>query len=139
MWGRAPSPVRAERSSATADAKVNLKSQPAVRRSQLLHPSLATAPNAIPTLPSLPNQSVFAQYSSGHTIQPVKAYRIERVKNGMKFTCKQCSHSVTTLDFDAKAGNLRTQAATAINAHATTAHQTPMTVSLPDSQLRSWR
>jgi hypothetical protein len=46
----------------------------------------------------------------------VKAYRIERIKNGMKFTCTHCAHSVSTLDFDAKAGNLRTQAATAINA-----------------------
>jgi len=69
----------------------------------------------------------------------VKAYRIERIKSGMKFTCKQCSHSVSTLDFDAKAGNLRTQAATAINAHATTAHQAPMIVSPSDIQLRTWR
>jgi hypothetical protein len=57
----------------------------------------------------------------------------------MKFTCKQCSHSVSTLDFDAKTGNLRTQAATAINAHATTAHQAPMVVSSSDIQLRTWR
>jgi hypothetical protein len=69
----------------------------------------------------------------------VKAYRIERIKSGMKFTCKQCSHSVSTLDFDAKAGNLRTQAATAINAHATTAHQAPMVVSSSVIQLRTWR
>ena len=73
------------------------------------------------------------------TIHGVKAYRIERIKSGMKFTCKQCAHSVSTLDFDAKAGNLRTQAATAINAHATTAHQAPMVVSPSDSQLRTWR
>ena len=74
-----------------------------------------------------------------NTIQPVKAYRIERIKNGMKFSCKQCSHSVTTLDFDAKAGNLRTQAATAINAHATKAHQSAhgsLPLRLP---ARSWR
>ena len=33
----------------------------------------------------------------------MKAYRIERIKNGMKFTCTQCAHSVSTLDFEAKA------------------------------------
>ena len=87
----------------------------------------------------MPNQSVFAQSPLGSIIHTVKAYRIERIKSGMKFTCKQCSHSVSTLDFDAKAGNLRTQAATAINAHATTAHQAPMVVSSSDIQLRTWR
>jgi hypothetical protein len=87
----------------------------------------------------VPNQSVYAQSLLGSTIHTVKAYRIERIKSGMKFTCKQCSHSVSTVDFDAKAGNLRTQAATAINAHATTAHQAPMVVSSSDIQLRTWR
>jgi hypothetical protein len=69
----------------------------------------------------------------------VKTYRIERIKGGMKFSCKECSHSVTTLDFDLKAGNLRTQAATAMNTHATNAHQAPMVISPSDGQLRSWR
>ena len=69
----------------------------------------------------------------------MKAYRIQRIKGGMKFTCAQCAHSVSTLDFDAKAGNLRTQAATVINAHATEAHHAPLVVSPSDSQLRSWR
>jgi hypothetical protein len=69
----------------------------------------------------------------------VKAYRIQRIKGGMKFTCAQCAHSVSTLDFDTKAGNLRTQAATVINAHATAAHHAPLVVSPSDSQLRSWR
>jgi hypothetical protein len=73
------------------------------------------------------------------TIQAVKAYRIERIKSGMKFTCKHCAHSVSTLDFDAKAGNLRTQAATAINNHATQAHREPLIVSPSDSQQRAWR
>ncbi|HMD17290.1 MAG TPA: hypothetical protein VKH18_11535 [Terriglobales bacterium] len=72
-------------------------------------------------------------------MQTVKAYRIERIKSGMKFTCTRCAHSVSTLDFDAKAGNLRTQAATAINDHATKAHHEPMIVSPSDSQLRTWR
>jgi hypothetical protein len=68
----------------------------------------------------------------------VKAYRIQRIKSGMKFTCAQCPHSVSTLDFDAKAGNLRTQAATAINDHAAKAHSAPMVVS-SDGQQRTWR
>jgi hypothetical protein len=69
----------------------------------------------------------------------VKAYKIQRIKSGMKFSCIYCTHSVSTLDFDAKAGNLRTQAATAINLHATQAHRQPMVVSPSDSQQRSWR
>jgi hypothetical protein len=69
----------------------------------------------------------------------VKAYRIERIKNGMKFTCAQCAHSVSTLDFEAKDGNLRTQAATAINQHAAQAHHEPLIVSPSDGQQRSWR
>jgi hypothetical protein len=69
----------------------------------------------------------------------VKSYRIERIKNGMKFTCVQCAHSVSTLDFDAKAGNLRTQAATAINNHAAQAHSEPAIAATYDSQQRSWR
>jgi len=35
----------------------------------------------------------------------------------MKFTCTQCEHSVSTLDFDARP--LRTQAATVITINAT--------------------
>jgi len=75
----------------------------------------------------------------GTTIQTVKAYRIERIKGGMKFTCTHCAHSVSTLDFDPKAGNLRTQAATAINDHATQAHHEPLVVSASEGQQRSWR
>ncbi|MGC2222063.1 MAG: hypothetical protein WA624_06725 [Methylocella sp.] len=69
----------------------------------------------------------------------MKAYRLERIKGGMKFNCAHCTHSVSTLDFDAKAGNLRTQAATAINSHASQAHREPLVVSASDGQQRSWR
>jgi hypothetical protein len=72
------------------------------------------------------------------TIHSVRSYRIERVKNGMKFTCAHCAHSVTTLDFDAKAGNQRTQAATAINDHAAKAHPEPQ-ITTYDTQQRIWR
>lgn len=70
----------------------------------------------------------------------MKAYRIERIKGGMKFVCAHCAHSVSTLDFEAKAGNLRTQAATAINDHATKAHREPVVVSSSsEGQQRPWR
>jgi hypothetical protein len=36
-------------------------------------------------------------------------YTIGRIKGGMKFTCTRCAHHVSTLDFDLRNGNLRTQ------------------------------
>jgi hypothetical protein len=69
----------------------------------------------------------------------VKTYRIERIKGGMKFTCAHCAHNVSTLDFDEKVGNLRTQAATAINDHATKTHHESLIVSPSEGQQRSWR
>jgi hypothetical protein len=56
----------------------------------------------------------------------------------MKFVCTQCAHYVTTLDFDPRNGNLRTQAATALNQHATKIHHAPAMYSSLDSQ-RIWR
>jgi hypothetical protein len=91
------------------------------------------------SLLSLPDHRYVRCRLRGDTIQVVKAYRIQRVKGGMKFNCTQCSHSVSTMDFDPRIGNLRTQAATAINGHATQAHHAPMMVSPSDSQQRSWR
>jgi len=55
------------------------------------------------------------------------------------FVCIHCEHRVTTLDFQKDAGNLRTQAATAINVHAAAAHGQPLIVSAPTSQRRIWR
>ncbi len=52
------------------------------------------------------------------------------------FTCVRREHHVTTLDFHKEAGNLRTQAATAINRHAAAVHGQPMAVSSADSQQR---
>ena len=69
----------------------------------------------------------------------MKAYRIERVKSGMRFVCTHCSHSVSTLDFDTHAGNLRTQAASAMNDHATKTHHEPMVISPADGMQRAWR
>ena len=92
-------------------------------------------------------QSYFRYATIGHRVllaeglqfQAVKPYRTERIKNGVKFTCTHCEHSVSTLDFDPKGGNLRTQAATAISQHATQAHHEPPTVSYVDVELRTWR
>ena len=61
-------------------------------------------------------------------------YNIARIKGGMKFTCTRCAHHVSTLDFDLRDGNLRTQAATAINLHATSAHHEPVMFSSLDAQ-----
>jgi hypothetical protein len=69
----------------------------------------------------------------------VKLYRIERIKGGMKFTCTHCAYAVSTLDFDAKAGNLRTQAATTINDHASKVHHEPLIFPPSDSRQGNWR
>jgi hypothetical protein len=74
------------------------------------------------------------------TLEIVKRlYTIGRIKGGMKFTCSHCAHHVTTLDFDPRDGNLRTQAATAINQHATKVHHEPVMFSSLDAQQHTWR
>jgi hypothetical protein len=67
-------------------------------------------------------------------------YTMARIKGGMKFTCTHCAHCVSTLDFDPRNGNQRTQAATAINQHATKVHHEPVLFSSLDlQQQRLWR
>jgi hypothetical protein len=74
------------------------------------------------------------------TLEIVKRhYTIARIKGGMKFTCARCAHHVSTFDFDSRDGNLRTQAATAINRHATSVHHEPVMFSSLDVQQRAWR
>ena len=68
-----------------------------------------------------------------------RLYTMARIKGGMKFTCSHCAHHVSTLDFDARDGNVRTQAATSINRHATTVHHEPVMFSSLDNQQRIWR
>jgi hypothetical protein len=68
-----------------------------------------------------------------------RQYTMARIKGGMKFTCTHCPHQVSTLDFDLRDGNLRTQAATAINRHATAVHHEPVMFSSLDAQQRIWR
>jgi hypothetical protein len=74
------------------------------------------------------------------TLKAVKRlYTIGRIAGGMKFTCTHCAHHVSTLDFDPRDGNLRTQAARAINQHATQVHHEPVTYSSLDSQVNMTR
>ena len=73
------------------------------------------------------------------TIRSVRYYTTKRVQGGMRFTCVRCEHSVSTLDFDTRDGNLRTQAATALNQHASKAHNQPLMYSSLDPQQRIWR
>jgi hypothetical protein len=73
------------------------------------------------------------------TIPSVRYYTTKRVQGGMRFTCVRCEHSVSTLDFDTRDGNLRTQAATALNQHASKAHNQPLMYSSLDPQQRIWR
>jgi hypothetical protein len=69
----------------------------------------------------------------------VRNYTTQRIKGGMQFTCVRCSLSVRTLDFNVKDGNLRTQAATALNQHAAQSHNQPPIISAPATQQRIWR
>jgi len=69
----------------------------------------------------------------------VNHYTTNRIKGGIQFKCIRCEYSVSTLDFDDRDGNLRTQAATAINRHAADAHHQPTMFSSLDVQQRIWR
>ena len=71
--------------------------------------------------------------------QSVRNYTSQRIEGGMQFTCVRCKYSARTLDFNVKDGNLRTQAATALNLHAAQVHNQPMIISAPDIQQRIWR
>jgi hypothetical protein len=56
-------------------------------------------------------------------------YTTKRTEGGVAFKCAQCEYRATTLDFQSKGGNMRTQAATAVNEHAILVHHQPMLVS----------
>ncbi|HKU21548.1 MAG TPA: hypothetical protein VJQ50_11080 [Terriglobales bacterium] len=65
-----------------------------------------------------------------------RRYTIKRIEGGIAFKCEQCEYRVTTLDFQSKDGNLRTQAATAVNEHSVSAHHETMLVSSANQQQR---
>jgi hypothetical protein len=96
------------------------------------------APNPLITFAALPPCLSLRRQKT--TLGIVKRhYTIARIKGGMRFTCTRCAHHVSTLDFDFRDGNLRTQAATAINQHATKVHHEPVMFSSLDTQQRVWR
>jgi hypothetical protein len=68
----------------------------------------------------------------------VRHYTTNRIEGGIQFKCIRCEYSVRTLDFDTRDGNLRTQAATALNRHATELHRQPAMYSSLDQQ-NIWR
>jgi hypothetical protein len=72
----------------------------------------------------------------GELMTIVRRYTTTRIKGGIAFKCERCEYRVTTLDFQSKDGNVRTQAATALNEHALLAHHEPMLVSSAYQQER---
>src|SRR5438552_14184721 len=84
-----------------------------------------------------PNMAIAGRDSAWTTIKGVRHYTTKRIKDGTMFICVCCEHHVTTLDLHREAGNLRTQAATAINRHAAAVHGQPMAVPSADSQPRT--
>jgi hypothetical protein len=69
----------------------------------------------------------------------VANYTTHRIQGGIKFKCNRCEYSVSTLDFEAGNGNLRTQGATALNRHASEVHHQPMMYSSLDPLRRTGR
>jgi hypothetical protein len=55
----------------------------------------------------------------------VRCYTTKAMKGRTLFKCTRCEHSVTTREFQSTNGNLRTQAAMALNQHAAVAHCRP--------------
>jgi hypothetical protein len=56
----------------------------------------------------------------------VRCYTTKAMKGRTLFKCTRCEHSVTTRSFQTTNGNLRTQAAMALNQHAAVAHCRPV-------------
>src|SRR5438552_16704292 len=95
------------------------------------------SPVAVPVITFCgPPQRRIVPQETRATIKGVRHYTTKRVKDGTMFTCVRCEHHVTTLDFHKEAGNLRTQAAPAINRHAAAVHGQPMAASAAHSQQR---
>ena len=69
----------------------------------------------------------------------MRHYTTNRIEGGIQFNCIRCEYGVTILDFDARDGNLRTQAATAINRHASEVHHQPTMYSSLDPHRSIWR
>ena len=74
--------------------------------------------------------------SECESMRIARRYTTKRIEGGIAFKCEQCEYRVTTLDFQSKDGNVRTQAATAVNEHAVLAHHEPMLVSSANQRER---
>jgi hypothetical protein len=62
-------------------------------------------------------------------MEAVRHYTIKMMNGFAKFNCLVCKHSVTTREFSSQNGSRRTQAARAMNEHATAAHGRPAPIS----------
>jgi hypothetical protein len=67
-------------------------------------------------------------------MKSARLYTTKRIRGGTAFQCQSCEYRITTLDFDSKDGNCRTQAATAMNQHAAAVHHQPMLFSSSNQQ-----
>jgi len=61
--------------------------------------------------------------------EAVRHYTIKMMNGFSTFKCVRCKHSVTTREFSSQNGSCRTQAAKAMNDHATAAHGSPIPMS----------
>ena len=59
----------------------------------------------------------------------LRHYTIKMMNGFAKFNCPRCKHSVTTRELSSRNGSCRTQAARAMNEHATLAHGCPLPIS----------
>lgn len=69
------------------------------------------------------------------TIESMRFYTIKRTNGFTTFKCLLCKHSVTAQEFSSQNGSCRTQAAKAMNEHATAAHDRPLPMSPRDAQM----
>lgn len=65
----------------------------------------------------------------------MRYYAIRTINGLTTFNCPRCKHSVTLLEFNSQNGNRRTQAARAMNDHATAVHSRPMPASTRDVEI----
>ena len=65
----------------------------------------------------------------------MRHYTVTMMKGFSMFKCPLCRYSVTTQEFVTQNGNLRTQAARAMNEHATAAHARSIPMSLLDADV----
>jgi hypothetical protein len=65
----------------------------------------------------------------------MRHYTIKMMRGFTTFKCLHCKHTITAQEFSSRNGSCRTQAARAMNEHATAAHGRTMPVSPSDAQM----